>query len=226
MQYSFFTEDDLRQTTPFTDRVVCILGSFGASNTVLRKRLQEYGASDIRTAVSRTVHYVLMGENVPEAQLSALHELNFHGYCPRVLHKAEIDDIFSGHYAAYMTPLEFSKTLTLTMQHYESLKLLLQEGVNSLYTEEMYVSPNIATTTLQELYLQLGNLGVYANSYIDDTTNVLLLPDSTILHLQQGAVDDTILYIQNTYNTMRAQNFTLQMIAESDMRAWIKSFAV
>ena len=74
------------------------------------------------------------------------------------------------------------------------------------------------------LFQQLGDLGVYANNYIDDTTNILLLPDESISHLKEGTTDDVILYIQDSYNAMRAQNFAFQLISESDILAWIKSF--
>ncbi|MBO7067263.1 MAG: hypothetical protein J6W52_01075 [Bacteroidaceae bacterium] len=222
MQYNLFSDDDFRQTTPFTDRVVCLTGSFGTGNSLIRKRILELGAVDVKASPSRTVHYVIMGNDVPEAQLSALYELNFHGYCPKVLHKAELDDIFAGHYAAYNTPAEIRKSLTLSMQHYDRLKVTLPEGKNSLYTKELYV-PAETRMSQSELYQQLGNLGIYANNYIDDTTNLLLLPDSSLCHLQEGTTDETIRYIQNSYNAMCSQNFTFQMISESDLITWIKS---
>ncbi len=223
MQYGFFTDEDFKQTTPFTDRVVCIVGNLGSNMSAVKKRILDFGAIEVRTSVSRGVHYVIMGNDVPDSHLSALKELNFHGYYPKVLHKAELDDIFAGHYAAYNTPSELTKSLTLGIQHYNALKVELTPGVNSLYTEELYV-PSSMHKSQPHLFQQLGDLGVYANNYIDDTTNILLLPDESISHLKEGTTDDVILYIQNSYNAMRAQNFAFQMISESDILAWIKSF--
>jgi len=223
MQYGFFTDEDFRQTTPFTDRVVCVVGNLGSNASSVRKRILDFGAIEVRTSVSRGVHYVIMGNHVPDSHLSALDELNFNGYYPKVLHKAELDDIFAGHYAAYNTPSEVTKSLVLGIQHYNTLKAGLTPGVNSLYTEELFV-PSSLQLSQPQLLQQLGDLGVYANSYIDDTTNILLLPDESISHLKEGTTDDVILYIQDSYNAMRAQNFAFQMIAESDILAWIKSF--
>lgn len=225
MQYGFFTDEDFQQITPFTDRAVCLLGSFGSITSSLKKRIIEFGATEVKTSVSRGIHYVIMGNDIPKSQLSALNELNFHGYYPKVLNRAEVDDIFEGHYAAYNTLSEIEKSLSLGIQHYNKLKVELTKGVNSLYTKEIYVSP--ATKMPQnELYQLLGNWGVYANNYIDDTTNLLLLPEASISHLQEGTTDETIIYIQDSYNALRTQNFTFQFISESEILMWLKTFEV
>ena len=223
MQYGFFTEEDFQQTTPFTDRVVCVIGNLGSNANAVRKRILDFGATEVRTSVSRGVHYVVIGDDVPDSQLSALSELNFHGYYPKVLHKAELNDIFSGHYTDYTTSPEIVKSLRLGIQHYNALKAELKPGLNSLYTEEVYV-PAVTQNSQPMLCQQLGNMGIYANSYMDDATNLLLLPDASISHLKEGETDDVILYIQDSYNTMRAQNFVFQIVSESDMIAWLKTF--
>ena len=223
MQYGFFTEEDFQQTTPFTDRVVCVIGNLGSNTNAVRKRILDFGATEVRTSVSRGVHYVVIGDDVPDSQLSALSELNFHGYYPKVLHRAELNDIFSGHYTDYTTSPEIVKSLRLGIQHYNALKAELKPGLNSLYTEEVYV-PAVTQNSQPMLCQQLGNMGIYANSYMDDATNLLLLPDVSISHLKEGKTDDVILYIQDSYNTMRAQNFVFQIVSESDMIAWLKTF--
>ena len=223
MQYGFFTDEDFQQTTPFTDRVVCVIGNLGTNTNAVKKRIFDFGASEVRTSVSRGVHYVIMGDDVPDSQLSALSDFNFHGYYPMVLHKAELNDIFSGHYTDYFTSPDIKKSLRLSIQHYNALKFELTPGVNSLYTKEMYV-PDIIQISHTEICQQLGNMGIYANSYMDDTTNLLLLPDSSISHLKEETSDDVILYIQDTYNSMRAQNFIFQLVSESDLLEWLKTF--
>jgi hypothetical protein len=223
MQYGLFTDEDFRQSTPFTDRVVCLLGNLGVNLSSVRKRILDFGAAEVRTSVSRGVHYVIVGDGVPEPQLTALEELNFHGYYPKVLHRADLDKIFSGHYSDYLTSPETVKALTLGLPHYNRLKAELTPGVNTLYTREMYV-PFATQADSAVFYQQLGNMGIYANNYIDETTSLLLLPDSSLQHLREGVTDETILYIQNSYNNMRAQNFTFQLLAESDVCSWIKTF--
>lgn len=223
MQYGLFSDEDFQQTTPFTDRVVCLLGNLGTANSPIKKRILDFGASDVRSTVSRAVHYVVMGNDAPQAQLSALADLNLNGYNPRVLHRAELDDIFSGHYSPYFTPAGIVKNLILSQQHYDRLGIRLTPGVNSLYTHEMYV-PFTTQTPYPLLYQQLGNMGVYANNYIDDTTSLILLPDDSIARLREGQTDDTLQYIQNTYNGMRSQYFNYQLVAESEILSWMKSF--
>lgn len=223
MQYGFFTDEDFQQTTPFTDRVVCVIGNLGTNANAVRKRILDFGATEVRTSVSRGVHYVVMGDDVPDSQLSALSDLNFHGYYPMVLHKAELNDIFSGHYAEYTASAEIVKSLMLGIRHYNELKVELKPGCNSLYTEEVYV-PAVIQKSQPMLCQQLGNLGIYANSYMDDATNLILLPDTSISRLKEGETDDVILYIQDSYNSMRAQNFIFQLVSESEMIAWLKTF--
>lgn len=223
MQYGFFTDEDFQQTTPFTDRVVCVIGYLGANANAVRKRILDFGATEVRTSVSRGVHYVIMGDDVPDSQLSALSDLNFHGYYPMVLHKAELNDIFSGHYTNYTTSPEIVKSLRLGIQHYNELKVELEPAFNSLYTKEVFV-PAVTQMSQPMLCQQLGNMGIYANSYMDDATNLILLPDASLSRLKEGKTDDIILYIQDSYNTMRTQNFIFQLVSESEMTAWLKTF--
>ena len=84
MQYGFFTDEDFQQTTPFTDRDVCVIGTLGTNTNAVKKRIFDFGASEVRTSVSRGVHYVIMGDDVPDSQLSALSDFNFHGYLSEI----------------------------------------------------------------------------------------------------------------------------------------------
>lgn len=83
MQYGLFTDEDFRQTTPFTDRVVCVLGNLGASPASVRKRILDFGASEVRTSVSRGAHYIVMGNDVPDSQLSVLASLTSTDITPK-----------------------------------------------------------------------------------------------------------------------------------------------
>ena len=140
-----------------------------------------------------------------------------------VLHKAELNDIFSGHYTNYTTSPEIVKSLRLGIQHYNELKVELEPAFNSLYTKEVFV-PAVTQMSQPMLCQQLGNMGIYANSYMDDATNLILLPDASLSRLKEGKTDDVILYIQDSYNTMRTQNFIFQLVSESEMTAWLKTF--
>ena len=213
--------EDYRPETPFTDRVVCALGTFTQSPRALQQKLRDMGA-DFKpsTRPSRNVHYCLVGENPPQDQMDYLDTLAYHGFVPRVLHQQELNDILAGHYAGYQVPAEFRKNLRLTLRHYEQSHVDYSVGMNPLYTRELYLSPDTQTPQ-NTLYRLLGERGIYANSYIDETTDVLLVSDRTLEDIKQGRSNPVIDYIQQTYNRSRALSFNDAATTESEVLAFL-----
>ncbi len=221
MQYELFSESDFQQDSPLAGRTVCALGAFSLSSRALQERLLALGA-DFRpgTKVSRNTHYVLVGRGAPQDQMEYLRTLAFHGYCPRVLSATELDDLLAGHYAPYRVPLKIQKQLHLTLQHYLQFQVDYSQGLNPLYTRELYVAPDTQTPQAL-LYQQLGNRGVYANPYIDDTTDVLVISDQTLGCLKSGQSCDVLRYIEETYNQSRAQSYRYVMTTESQLLSFL-----
>jgi len=220
-QLDLFGDMTFTQDTPFTDRVVCVLGSFTLSQKNLFQRLQELGAdAKPSTKVSRNVHFVLVGRGAPQDQLDYLQTLSFHGYSPRVLYQHDLDQILQGHYSDYRVSKEISKSLHLTYQHYLRFRTNLDAKLNPMYMHEVFVASNTQTPS-EELYQRLGNKGVYANPYIDDSTDVLLLADETIQKLKDGETDGVIANIENTYNASRSQNYSYVIVPESEVLSWL-----
>ena len=207
--------------TPFTDRVVYAIGHFRQSPRTLQGLLHSMGA-DFKPSVrlSRNVHYLLIGQDPPQDQLDYLQTLHFNGYHPRILYQAELDDILSGHYAGYQTPIEIQKHLRLTIAHYQQLHVDYSHELNPLYMHELFVSPDTITPQRQ-LYQMLGNRGIYANSYIDETTDVLLISNHTLRLLEQGETNDVITYIQQTYNSSRATAYRFVMTSEDELLSFL-----
>ncbi|MBQ2595086.1 MAG: hypothetical protein II578_00310 [Bacteroidaceae bacterium] len=224
-QYSLFPENDLRVETPFTDRVVCSLGTFTQSPRQLQQLLQGMGA-DYKTSTrpSRNVHFVLVGRDAPQDQLQYLQTLAFHGFRPCLLHQAELDEILQGHYADYRVPKEISKDLRLTLQHYEQFHVDYTTAMNPLYTKELFVAPDTITPQA-ELYQMLGDRGIYANAYIDDTTDVLLVSDATLSRLRNGQTDDVLHTIEQKYNESRSPSYRYVMTTEGELLQWMKQQA-
>ena len=220
MQYELFSDTDFQQETPFTGRSVCLLGSFHTTTKALQKRLQAMGA-DIKSGLSRNLHYVVLGRDVPVESLEHLQQLALHGYQPKALSESDLDDILQGHYSPYFVPEQTQKDLHLTLRHYQNAQLQLDGNENLLYMEELYLAPDTQAPQ-QELYQMLGNLGIYANSYIDDTTDIIVLSDRSVQHLREGQSDDTLHYIEQQYNQSRAQTFRFRMTSEGELLAWIK----
>ena len=214
MQYELFSDADFLQETPFTGRSVCLLGSVPKS---LQQRLVALG-SEIKQSLSRNVHYVVLGKNPSADSLAYLKQLNYNGYNPKVLSEADLDGILQGHYGSYFVPEQISKNLQLTMQHYLNSQLSYEGSMNPLYMKELFLAPDIPV----DLYQMLGNRGIYANTYIDDTTDVIVISNSSLLHLKEGTSDKTLRYIEQQYNQSRAQAFRYVLTSEGELYAWLK----
>lgn len=220
MQYELFNDADFQQETPFTRRSVCLLGSFHTASKTLQKKLQALGA-EVKQGLSRNLHYVVLGENVPAEALEHLQQLAFHGYQPKELSESDLDDILQGHYSPYFVPEQTGKNLHLTSRHYFNAQFHYEGRENPLYMEELYLAPDTETPQ-EDLYQMLGNFGIYANAYIDETTDVIVLSNRSLQHLLEGKSDETLHYIEQQYNKSRAQTFRFRMTSEGEILAWMK----
>ena len=221
MQYELFSDGDFTQDTPFTGRSVCVLGNFSLSSRALQERLLSMGA-DFKpsTKVSRNVHFILIGRGAPQDQLEYLQTLAFNGYHPKVLDSNQLDDLLAGHYAPYRVPEKIQKQLRLTLRHYKLFQVDYSKGVNPLYTKELYISPDMQTPR-SELFQQLGDRGIYANPYIDETTDILVISDQTLACLERGESNKILHYIEDIYNKSRAQTYRYVMTTESQLLSFL-----
>lgn len=223
MQYELFSDEELLTPHPFKGRVVCVLGEFQISSKSLQKKLLEFGADyKPSTRVSRNVHYVLLGDNAPQDQLQNLESLRFNGFEPKIITPQDFDDILQGHYTSYSVPEEISKNLHLTYAHYQRFKVDYHENINPLYTSELYISPDTYTSH-DVLYQQLGNRGIYANSYVDENTDVLVISNETLAVLKRGETNDILRMVEETYNTSRAQAYRYVMTTEDELLQWLNA---
>lgn len=220
MQYELFSDADFQQESPFTRRSVCLLGSFQTATKSLQKKLQALGA-DIKPGLSRNLHYAVLGRDVSAEALGHLQQLAFHGFQPKVLTESDLEDILQGHYSPYFVPEQTAKDLHLTLRHYLTNQLHYEGSMNPLYMEELYLAPDTQTPQAK-LYQMLGNRGVYANAYIDDTTDILVISDRSLQLLRDGQTDDTLRYIEQQYNQSRAQTFRFRMTSEGEILDWLK----
>ena len=217
MQYELFSDADFQQETPFTGRSLCLLGSFRQSTKALQQKLQALGA-EVKQGLSRSLHYVVLGKDVSAADLERLEGLAFNGYNPKVLNENDLESILQGYYSSYSVPEQISKSLHLTLQHYLSAKLQLDKSENALYMKELYLASDVQP----DLYQKLGNRGIYANAYIDDTTDVLVISNAALQHLKEGETDKTLQSIEDWYNQSRAQVFRFMMVSEGELLDWLK----
>ena len=221
MQYELFNDSEFQQETPFTRRSVCLLGTFRISTKTLQKKLQVLGA-EIKQGLSRNLHYAVMGRNVPADAMEHLQQLAFHGYQPKVLDENDLENILQGHYSHYFVPEQTQKDLHLTIRHYLNARLNYDENENPLYMKELYLAPDTEVPQA-ELYQMLGNRGIYANAYIDDTTDAIVISNRSLQHLRDGQSDESLRYIEQQYNKSRAQTFLFRLTSEGEILAWLKS---
>ena len=217
MQYELFSDADFQQESPFSGRSVCLLGTIPKST---QQKILVHGA-EIKQGLSRNVHYVVVGKNASADSLEYLQQLAYNGYNPKVLSENDLENIFQGHYSSYVVPEQIKKDLHLTLQHYLDSRLSFEGSKNPLYMKELYLAPDTEASQT-ELYQMLGNRGVYANAYIDDTTDILVISNDSLRHLQEGKTDNTLRYIEKQYNQSRAQAFRFVMTSETELLAWLK----
>lgn len=198
-----------------------MLGSFGLPAREIMKRLTQLGA-DCRPAikVSRNVHYVLVGRGASADQLEHLEALAFHGYRPRVLGETELAHLLAGNVRDYLVPMQIEKQLRLTWQHYVQNRMQLTAGTNSLYTKELFVPADVAARH-NMLLIRLGERGVYANAYIDDTTDAVVVGAESLRQLREGENDAAMQLIEHTYNQSHAQTFRYVMLSEEELVSWL-----
>lgn len=219
-QLTFSFDEVEEDLYPLTGRVVCVLGSFNQNMSIIQDFFQKKGA-EFRPGAkpNRNTHYVLMGEQPPVQYVEYMQTMAFHGFCPRVLYQSDMDALLSGEdINRYLVPKDIRKNLKLSYQHYELSRVDFSKRMNPLYTHELFVASDTHIPT-EQLYLLLGSRGVYANNYIDDSTDTILLSDACIERLRRGDTDDTIQYIEKTYNNSKSQYFRYSILSESDVLA-------
>lgn len=219
MQYELFSDADFQQEMPFTGRSFCLLGTFRVTSKALQQRLLTLGA-DLKQGLSRNVHYAVLGRDVSGEDMERLRQLEYNGYKPRVLTENDLESILQGHYGSYIVPERISKDLHLTLRHYLNARMSYEGSMNPLYMKELFLAPDTEMPQA-ELYQMLGNRGIYANAYIDDTTDVIVISNSSLRHLEEGGTDENLHYIEEQYNRSRAQAFRYVMTSEGELIAWL-----
>lgn len=214
MQLSLFDDQEVQPQCPFTNRSVCVLGQFSQGRALV-PRLQRLGA-DVRLTVTRQLHYVLVGENAPSAELEKLEQMNLNGWVPRQIGQAQLDEILNGFGSSYHVEAEICKHLTLSAAHWHQFRVDFSSDANPLYTCELYV-PVDDFVKQHNLYQELGNRGIYANPSLDETIDCLFLSDDAVKHMLSGTTCDELKTIERLYNESRSQMFRWRLTCVSDI---------
>lgn len=198
---------------PFYDRKVVITGDFCLERKELAARLKQMGA-DINTTISKKTHFVLVGENPGPSKMEKLEKLIHDGFNIRKIYQDDLLSILNGEGESFVVSKEVVKDLDLTYNHFESHHFDLSK--QSLSGKEIFVDRNITSGRLF-LKQMLGNLGAYANEELFPETNICLLSDDTIESLLKGTKNDTIKFIQDTYNKEKSVTFDFNFMGLSEL---------
>lgn len=205
---------------PFYDRKVVITGEFDINRKELGKILKSMGA-DIDTGITKRTNYVLIGDYPGPKKIEKLDKLMHDGYNIRKLYTEDIHAIFKGSWEQYRDSKEIKKNLDFTIEHYNLHKLTFESERNVIASKELYYGKGFAGNS--DLFKQItGNLGAFGDNDIYPETNICVLSDSTIGKLMAGIKDETILYIQDFYNSNKAITFDFQFMQEQEILRFCK----
>lgn len=203
---------------PFYDRKVVITGIFTQERKKLGLQLKSMGA-DINTGITKNTNYVLIGEDPGLKKIEKVDKLIYDGYKIRKLYQKDIDAILSGEWEVYHATKEVKKDIDLTIEHYNRHHIGFENEGNIIASKELYYGKGFAGNF--DLFNQItGNLGACGDNTIYPETNICVLSNSTIEKLKKGEKDETILYIQDLYNSNKSITFDFKFISEHEILAF------
>ena len=207
---------------PMYDRKVVITGDFVQERREIASILKEMGA-DVNTALSKKTNFVFIGDNPGPSKMEQLNKLILNGYNIRKLYQADLDAIISGDWEKYYIEKEVKKDLVLTYEHYLKNHIDFTDGSNIIASKELFYGKNFKGNF--DVFNQItGNLGAAGDLKIYPETNIIVLSDFTIEQLKNQVKDETIQYIEDTYNKNKSVTFNFKFISESDILDFCKNW--
>lgn len=206
--------------SPLYNRKVVITGTFRQSRDELKRFIKSLGA-DIDTSISKNTNVIIVGQDYGPKKKERWENLQMNGYNIRLLYQDDIDLILAGEWDKYRDISGGFKDLDFTINIYKKNKIDLSGHQNNIYNKVLYWSEGYRGSI--ELISQMaGNLGASGDNYIYKDTDVCILSDKTIELLENGDKDDTIKYIERTYNEAKSVVFNFKFISESDFLDYVK----
>ena len=206
---------------PFYDRKVVITGLFKQDRKELGIILKSIGA-DNDTSISKKTNFVLIGKEAGTSKIQKLDKLLHDGWNIKRLYQEDIDKILNGEWDGYHVPKINSKDLNLTYEHYSSHLYNSKNLNNPIYGHELFVSNSILGR-LDYFGQMCGYLGAFVSDEMCPEIDLCVLSERTLNLLKQGKKDETILYIENYYNTHKAVVFDFRFISEKAILDYIEN---
>ena len=245
-QLNLFEDEINEQTTCphiISGRKVVIAGFGKLEKKQLKERVEELGGIVVNI-VSKNVSYVFIGEKPIKNTIEEISKLRYNGYSIPILGKDEIGLLLNDSTKdldKYINDTAGIKNLDFTMEHYQKNKMKMypngEISIPSINKEEGVRKEFFNPFSMKSFYYKgedlkeffylsqlIGNLGGCLEKEISTDTQVYILSDSTLKKLERVEKDDTILYIQNSYNNSKSVTFDLTFISLSEVLAFIGLF--
>lgn len=224
---------------PLKERRVGFIGSFKNRAALIRKVIAWGASPKSSDNLTRDTQILVVGKDVKQEVWNRLLMYEHDGWHPLRINEEDLLSIFSGNYDGFETPTHAKKSIHLDISYYNWTPLYLdltdedcKGGIrlssplvygdkNPIYGLEIYVPeiPGVDMNTFRQI---IGNFGGYANTEFYDDTRVVLLPDESLRHLQEGISDKVLNHIENAYNNSSALQFNVQFTSESEFINWAK----
>ena len=224
-------------------RKVVIAGFGKLEKKQLKERIEERGGIVVNI-VSKNVSYVFIGDKSNKNTIEEISKLRYNGYSIPVLEKDEIELLLSDSTKdlnKYINDTAGIKNLDLTIEHFQKNKMKMypngEISIPNMNKEEYVRKEFFNPFSMKYLYYKggdskeffylsqlIGNLGGCLEKEITTDTQIYILSDSTLKKLEYGEKDDTILYIQNSYNNSKAVTFDLTFLSLSEVLTFICLF--
>ena len=213
---------EIDTSNPFYEKKVLVTGTFERDRRAITKQLEKMGAKVISN-VSKNLHYVVIGEEPGPSKMEELKKLEHNGYKIRQLTEGDVLQIFDGRWDGYAIDGDTKKELDFSLEHFDKHHKDLEGMVNRISTKNIYVGKDLSGE--RRYFAQIiGNLGGYADNDIYSDTHICLLSDSSIEKLRSGVKDETVMYIEQQYNSSKAITYDWDLLSESDVLDFYKRF--
>jgi len=238
-QQNLFGDNAINLQNPLAGRRVGFIGQF-KNRAALVKKVKDFGASEkSKDGLTRGTQILVMGSDVRQEELNRLLCYEHDGWKPLKITEADLQNIFTGNYAGFETPVVAKKQVSIDMSYYYWTPPVMNEsegdentGVrcssplvygerNPVYGKEIFV-PDVPNKDMGLLRQIIGNFGGYANTQYFEDTNVVMLSAETLQLLKQGIKDDVIAKIEKEYNEGSVMMFNIQFTSEPDFISWVK----
>ncbi|MBQ6037740.1 MAG: hypothetical protein IJL37_03610 [Bacteroidaceae bacterium] len=205
---------------PLYDRRVFITGKWG-NRTNFKKLLESYGA-EVEDQITKYVTHVFIGQDPKEEDLNNIQKLEFNGFHFCRLYQNDFDNLSFQIWDPYRTPFFLKKELDFSIQLFEQQHIRFDGMRNIIASKELYYGKGFKEK-VDCFYQIAGNLGAFGNWDLNNDVDICVLSNSTINKLRDGIKDETIKYIEDTYNKNNADQFNYKFLTEQDILDYCKS---